>query len=59
MILKRPFRLFVSARFTVALLCLVALLLLLNVMLPQAAVYGEAGYAEVVERSGPVARFLL
>jgi len=59
MILQRPFRLFVSARFTVALLCLVALLLLLNVMLPQAAVLGEQSYAEVLQRSSPFARFVL
>ena len=59
MILQRPFRLFVSARFTVALLCLVALLLLLNVMLPQAAVLGEQSYADILQRSTPLARFVL
>jgi hypothetical protein len=59
MILQRPFRSFVSAKFTVALLCVVALLLLLNVMLPQAAVLGEERYAAVVEQSGPFARFVL
>ena len=59
MILERPFRLFVSARFTVALLCVVALLLLLNAMLPQAAVLGEPSYADVLQRSGPFARFVL
>ena len=59
MILGRPLRLFVSARVTVALLCAVALLLLLNVMLPQAAVLGEEEYGEVLKRSGPIARFFL
>jgi hypothetical protein len=59
MILARLFRLFVSAKFTVSLLCVVALLLLLNVMLPQAAVIGKEGYAEMLQDSGPFARFVL
>ncbi len=55
----RLYRRFISARFTVGLLCLLALLLLLNVALPQAAVLGPERYAAVIERSGPVARFVL
>jgi hypothetical protein len=55
----RFYRRFVSARFTVGLLCTLALLLLLNVALPQAAVLGPARYAAVIERSGFWARFIL
>jgi hypothetical protein len=48
-----------SVRTTLALLCLLALLLLLNVALPQRAVLGEEQYARVTSTSGPVARFFL
>ena len=55
----RLVRWFLSARFTVGLLCVLAVLLLLNVALPQRAVLGEERYAAVLESSGPAARFLL
>jgi cytochrome c biogenesis protein ResB len=48
-----------SVRTTLALLCLLALLLLLNVALPQRAVLGEEQYARVTSASGPIARFFL
>jgi len=51
-------RSFVSPRTTVVLLCLLALLLLLNVILPQATVLGEERFEAVVSGS-PVARFFL
>jgi cytochrome c biogenesis protein ResB len=59
MSLRRVVRAFVSARATVALLCLVALLLLLNVVIPQEAVLGPERFAALIEGSGPVARFFL
>jgi hypothetical protein len=59
MILRRIYRLFVSARTTVVLLCLLSVLLLLNVALPQAASLGEEEFEALVAASGPWARFLL
>ena len=56
---RRIFRWFISARFTVGLLCLLALLLLLNVALPQEAVLGAERFAAMLERSNGVARFML
>lgn len=57
--LKRLLRRFTSARFTVGLLCVLAFLLLLNVVLPQAAVLGEERYAAVLEQGGAGTRLLL
>ncbi|MGB5814476.1 MAG: cytochrome c biogenesis protein ResB [Thermoanaerobaculia bacterium] len=48
-----------SVRTTLSLLCLLALLLLLNVALPQRAVLGEEQYARVTSSSGPIAHFFL
>jgi hypothetical protein len=48
-----------SVRTTLVLLCLLALLLLLNVALPQRQVLGERQYARVTGASGPVAYFFL
>jgi hypothetical protein len=48
-----------SVRTTLALLCLLALLLLLNVALPQRTVLGEEQYARVTGSSGPIAEFFL
>jgi hypothetical protein len=56
--IRRAYRGFVSARVTVTLLCVLALLLLLNVVLPQAAVLGEETVASMVENR-PLARLLL
>jgi cytochrome c biogenesis protein ResB len=56
---RRLFRRFISARFTVGLLCLLAVLLLLNVALPQESVLGEERYAAMLERSGGGTRLLL
>jgi cytochrome c biogenesis protein ResB len=55
----RLYRRFLSARFTVGLLCLLALLLLLNVALPQESVLGEERYAAVLDESGAGTRFVL
>ncbi len=55
---RRLIRRFVAARTTVALLCLLALLLLLNVVLPKEAVIGEKSFEELVA-GNPVLRFLL
>jgi hypothetical protein len=52
------FRFFLSARVAVALLCVLGLLLLLNVAVPQAAVLGEEAYAEMVAAS-PINAFVL
>jgi hypothetical protein len=57
--LRRWLRRFVSARFTVGLLCLVSLFLLLNVMIPQEVVLGERAYAELLQDSGAFAHFVL
>jgi len=51
-------RVFTSARFTVLLLCLLALFLLLNVALPQASVVGEERFSQMTQ-DRPVARFAL
>jgi len=59
MIGRRRFRLLVSAKLAVALLCVLALLLLLNVAVPQVATVGEARFAEIVRDSGPISRFML
>lgn len=56
---RRALRVFVSPRVTVGLLCLVALVLLLNVVVPQEAVLGPERFGVLIEGSGPVARFLL
>lgn len=48
-----------SVRTTLVILCMLALLLLLNVALPQREVLGEDQYARVTSTSGPVARFFL
>ena len=53
MIVRRAVRWFTSARVTVLLLCLLALLLLLNVALPQERVVGQQRFAEMVE-GGPI-----
>jgi len=58
MTLRKAHRLFLSPRSTVFLLCLLALLLLLNVMLPQTRVLGDEGF-EAMLRGRPVARFFL
>jgi cytochrome c biogenesis protein ResB len=55
----RIYRLFVSAKTTVVLLCLLSVLLLLNVALPQAAALGEEEFEALVAASGPMTRFLL
>lgn len=52
------YRWFVSARVTVTLLCVLALLLLLNVVVPQATVLGEETIAAMAE-GRPLARLLL
>ena len=52
MSLRRAFRLFTSARVTVLLLCLLALLLLLNVAVPQEQVVGQQRFAEIVDLGG-------
>jgi hypothetical protein len=51
-------RFFTSARFTVVVLCVLALLLLLNVALPQEAVLGTESFAAMLEGK-PVATFFL
>jgi hypothetical protein len=53
------YRRFISARTTVFLLCVLALLLLLNVALPQEAVLGPERYEAVLKGSGPIAHFFL
>jgi len=58
MSLRGLYRLFTSARVTVLLLCALAVLLLLNVALPQEAVLGEERFAATVEESTG-ARFFL
>ena len=57
--LSRLRRLFLSARFIVGLLCLLALLLLLNVALPQEAVLGKERYSALLEQGGGGTRFVL
>lgn len=52
-------RRFTSARTIIALLCLLALLLLLNVALPQRDVLGSERYASLLLESGPIARLVL
>ena len=56
---NRLLRVFVSARTTVLLLCLLALMLLLNVVLPQEAVLGRERFGQVLEEGGPLSRFVL
>jgi cytochrome c biogenesis protein ResB len=56
---RRLFRRFISARFTVGLLCLLALLLLLNVAVPQQSVLGDERYAAVLEEGGAGTWFVL
>lgn len=56
---RRILRAFVAARTTVTLLCLVALLLLLNIVVPQRAVLGPERFEALIEGRGPIARFLL
>ena len=58
MIVRGLIRGFTSARFTILLLCLLALMLLLNVVLPQENVVGAARFAEFTKGS-PVVRFAL
>jgi cytochrome c biogenesis protein ResB len=53
-----PFKRFVSARATVVLLCVLALMLLLNVVLPQETSIGEEGFDRLVTES-PTWHFLL
>ena len=57
--LKGLLRWFTSARVTVTLLVLLALLLLLNVALPQESVLGEERYERLLQESGRGARFVL
>lgn len=52
------FRLFLNARFTIVLICLLAVLLLLDVVLPQESVVGEKRF-ETITRDSPWAEFLL
>jgi len=56
--LRGLFRAFISARSTILLLCLLALLLLLNVALPQENVVGAERFAEMTV-GRPVAHFVL
>ena len=58
MSLRGLIRGFTSARFTILLLCLLALLLLLNVALPQRNVVGEERFAEMTQ-GRPAAHFVL
>lgn len=58
MSLRNLFRAFTSARTTILLLCLLALLLLLNVALPQENVVGSERFAEMTV-GRPVAHFVL
>jgi cytochrome c biogenesis protein ResB len=59
MTLRRLRLLFISAKSTVLLLCALAVLLLLNVAVPQESVLGAENFSALVEGSGPVARFFL
>lgn len=59
MTLRRLRLLFISAKSTVLLLCVLAVLLLLNVAVPQESVLGTENFSALVESSGPVARFFL
>ena len=58
MSVRNLLRFLTSARLTVALLCLLAVLLLLNVALPQESLLGEERFAQIVE-GRPAFRFLL
>ncbi len=58
-ILPRLFRLFTSVKTTVVLLAVLALLLFLNVAVPQAAILGEDGLAGLVGTSGWKRFFLI
>ena len=55
----RPLRAFASLRVTVALIALLALLLLLNIVVPQQAVTGPAAWSELLARAPAWQRFLL
>jgi cytochrome c biogenesis protein ResB len=48
---RAAYRWFISPRVTVALLCLLGLMLLLNVALPQATVLGEQAFEAIVDES--------
>lgn len=58
MILKKITEVATSPRTSVALLCVLATLLFLNVALPQERVIGEERFTEIANQ-GPVARFIL